>query len=170
MKIHRPWLCLLTCLFFLGCFSQNSEAKELFGRTGIGYNAEFANTSLTNGVPAVSVKYGIAPRAAVELIAGFYSGNDGSGVFGLKFMPTLHSDPYANFYFLVGIGFVSAEHRNGTEFLTGFGAEFFIPGVDQVGISFETGMSAENLSAASGSFVLKTFGMSFINAGMHYYF
>ena len=170
MKITRQGLVLLFSFLSLGFSAQNAQAKELFGRLGIGYNAQFANTSLTNGVPAVSLKYGIAPRAAVELVGGFYSGSDGSGIFGLKYMQTIRAESYANFYGLGGVGLVSADHRSGTEFLGGFGAEFFIPGVDSVGISFETGVSAENLSALSGSYVLKTFGVSFINAGMHYYF
>jgi hypothetical protein len=154
----------------MGISVPNSEAKELFGRVGIGYNAQFVNTNETNGAPAISIKYGLAPRGAIEVVGGFYSGSYGSGVFGLKYMGTIRSESYANFYALVGGALVAANQKSGTEFLGGFGAEFFIPGVDSVGISFETGMAAENLTTASGSFILKTFGVSFINAGMHYYF
>lgn len=149
---------------------QAAQAKELFGRLGLGYNAQFANTSVTNGAPAISLKYGLAPKTQLELVAGYYSGTGGSGVAALKFMRTLRAESYANFYFLLGLGRVSALSRSGTEFLGGFGGEFFIPGVDNVGISFETGLSAENITATSGSYVIKTFGASFINAGMHYYF
>ncbi len=160
----------LALFAFFGLFTQESSAKELFGKVGLGYNAQFANTNETNGVPAISFKYGLAPRQMLELIGGFYSGSNGSGVAALKYMATVKSESYANFYFLIGGGLVSADHRNGVEFLGGMGSEFFIPGVDNVGISFEAGLSAEDLTQASGSFVLKTFGVSFINAGMHYYF
>ncbi len=145
-----------------------ANAKELVGRTGLGYNAQFANTLQTNGVPAISLKYGLAPRAMIQVIAGFYSGSNGSGVAALKYMRTLHSENYANFYFLVGGGLVSANRKSGSEFLGGFGAEFFIPGLDSIGISFETGASVENLT--STSYVIKTFGISFVHAGMHFYF
>jgi len=145
-------------------------AKELLGRVGLGYNAQFANTSQTNGTPGISLKYGLAPRSAIELIAGFYSGSQGSGVFAGKYMQTIHAESYANFYFLTGLGYVYANQKNGIEILGGLGSEFFIPGVDNVGISFEAGMSAESLTSASGSLVLKTFGVSFLNAGMHFYF
>ena len=148
--------------------ANHAQAKELIGRVGLGYNAQFANTSLQNGVPAISVKYGLAPRTMLEIVAGFYSGANGSGVAALKYMRTLHAETYANFYFLIGGGLVSANRKSGSEFIGGFGAEFFIPGVDSVGISFETGLSAENLT--SSSFVLKTFGVSFVHAGMHFYF
>jgi hypothetical protein len=159
---------LAAILFSFLMLSANASAKELYGRVGLGYNAQFANTTEKNGVPAISIKYGIAPRSAIEIVAGFYSGPDGSGVAALKYMQTLHAESYANFYFLLGGGFVSANHKSGSEFLGGLGAEFFIPGVDNVGISFETGADIENLT--SSSFVIKTFGISFINAGMHFYF
>lgn len=146
------------------------HAKELVGRVGLGYNAQFANTNLTNGVPAISIKYGMAPRAMIEAIGGFYSGSDGSGVAALKYMQTIHAESYANFYFLLGGGYVTAGHRSGTEFIGGLGTEFFIPGVDSVGLSFEAGMSLESLTSTSGAFVLKTFGISFVHAGMHFYF
>ena len=148
--------------------STPASAKELVGRMGLGYNAQFSQTEQQNGVPAISIKYGIAPREMIEIIGGFYSGANGSGVAALQFMQTIHSESYANFYFLLGGGFVSANQRSGGEFLTGFGTEFFIPGVDSVGLSFETGLSMENVT--SGTFVLKTFGLSFLNVGMHFYF
>ncbi|MBU6153565.1 MAG: hypothetical protein KGP28_04615 [Bdellovibrionales bacterium] len=164
------WKSASTLLLFWIFQGTPVSAKELFGKVGLGYNAQFANTNLTNGTPGISLKYGIAPRAMVEVIAGFYSGSGGSGVFGAKYMQTVHAESYANFYFLGGAGYVYANQQNGVEFLGGLGTEFFIPGVDHVGISFEAGMSAENLTSSSGSFVLKTFGVSFLNAGMHFYF
>ena len=85
-------------------------------------------------------------------------------------MQTVHAESYANFYFLGGFGYVYANQQNGIEILGGLGSEFFIPGIDNVGISFEAGMSAESLTSTSGSLVLKTFGVSFLNAGMHFYF
>ena len=164
--MKRAWGLGLLLFFGLFC-SPNSEAKELTGRLGIGYNAQFSQTSLTNGVPGISLKYGFAPRSMIEMIGGYYSGKTGTGVAALKYMHTLHPESYANFYFLLGGGLVSAEGKNGSEFIGGFGSEFFIPGVDSIGISFEAGMSIENIT--SDSFVLKTFGVSFINAGMHFY-
>ncbi len=163
------WGCgiLLCCSLYL---PGTAHSKELFGRFGLGYNAQFANTYLTNGVPAISLKYGLARRTMLEFIAGFYSGDVGNGVAALKYMYTVHAESYANFYFLLGLGHVTAEHKSGTEILGGLGAEFFIPGVDNIGISFESGLSAESLTSTSGSFALKTFGVSFVNAGMHFYF
>ena len=150
--------------------SSTAQSKELFGRIGLGYNAQFAQTSTSNGVPGISIKYGLNPRTMIEAVGGFYSGTGGTGVAALKFMQTIHAENYINFYFLFGGGLVSAASKSGVELLAGFGTEFFIPGVDSVGISFEGGLDAESLSSASGSMVLKTFGASFLNAGMHFYF
>ena len=166
--MNKFWLAALLVLSVWN--SPRAEAKSLFGRIGLGYNAQFANTELTHGVPGISVKYGISPRSQLEIVGGVYSGSEGSGVAALKYMQTIHPESYANFYFLLGAGLISANHKSGTEFLGGLGTEFFIPGVDNVGISFETGVSVENLTSVTGSFVLKTFGVSFINAGMHFYF
>lgn len=160
----------LFVLLFWSLLAGPASAKELFGRVGLGYNAQFANTTQTNGTPGISLKYGLAPRSMVEVIAGFYSGARGSGVLAAKYLQTVHAESYANFYFLAGIGYVYANQTNGVEILGGLGSEFFIPGIDNVGISFEAGMSAESLTSASGSLVLKTFGVSFLNAGMHFYF
>jgi hypothetical protein len=151
-------------------FPRTAEARELLGRTGLGYNSQFAASTQTNGAPGISIKYGLAPRSALEMIAGFYSGTGGTGVAALKYMQTIRSETYATFYFPLGFGYVSANHQSGVEILGGLGAEFFIPGVDNVGISFESGLSAESLTSGTGSFIVKTFGLSFIHAGMHYYF
>ena len=169
--IRPAWKQRWLFLFLYGlALTAPVSAKELFGRTGLGYNAQFANTSQTNGTPGISLKYGLAPRSMVEVIAGFYSGSRGSGVLAGKFMQTVLAESYANFYFLGGFGYVYANQQNGVEILGGLGSEFFIPGIDNVGISFEAGMSAESLTSTSGSLVLKTFGVSFLNAGMHFYF
>ena len=166
MKLFLPIL----FVFISSSCLQNAYSKELYGRIGLGYNAQFANTFLTNGVPAISAKYGLLPRTTIELIGGFYSGYSGSGVAAFKLMQIIHPESYLNFYYLIGAGTVSANSKNGTEYLGGLGTEFFIPGIESVGFSFETGLSYESLTSSSGSFVLKTFGLSFINAGMHFYF
>ncbi len=156
-------------VFVLLVAGSTAHSKELFGRIGLGYNAQFAQTSTSNGVPGVSIKYGLSPRTMIEAVGGYYSGTGGTGVAALKFMQTLHSESYLNFYFVFGGGLVSTALRKGVEFLGGFGSEFFIPGVDSVGITFEGGIEFENITPTSGSLVLKTFGASFINAGMHFY-
>ncbi len=164
---------MMTFLFFIGGFGlpvELSQAKEMHGKIGLGYNAQFGSISgaLSTGVPALSLRYGLAPGVQMEAIGGFSSGSNRSSVAGVKFMQRLFSETYANFYYLAGGGLVSNTARSGTEFLGGFGTEFFIPGLERIGWAFEAGMSFENVTTPS--FTLKTFGHSFLQAGMHYYF
>jgi hypothetical protein len=152
------------------CLSGTAHSRELLGKAGLGYNAQFSNADRNSGTPAISLKYGFAPKTAVELVAGFYSGSGGNGVVALKYMKTLRSENYVNFYLPLGLGYLTSRGSSGIEVLGGLGAEFFFPGVDSVGLSFEAGLSGESISSGNGGFVLKTFGASFLNAGMHYYF
>lgn len=151
-------------LFFLPCGS--AFARDLEGRLGLGFNSEFANFSATNGVPAISLKYGLSRDTAVEGVVGIATGSPGNSVTGGKFFKNLFFETNLNFYFMAGAAILTGDHNKGSEFLGGFGCEFFIPGLESLGFSMETGGTFDNLS---GSFVLKTLGVSFLNAGMHFY-
>jgi hypothetical protein len=68
---------------------------------------------------------------------------------------------------MLGGGILGVDRRTASQFIGGVGTEFFIPGLESLGFSMETGGSFDN---ATGSFALKTLGVSFLNAGMHFYF
>ncbi len=148
------------------CLS-TASAKDLQGRLGLGYNAEFVSSTSANGVPAISLKYGFTRDLAGELIFGIATTTPGSSVSGVKFFKNIFFENNLNFYFMLGGALVSAGGASGSQFIGGFGVEFFIPGVDSLGFSMETGASFDNLS---GTFAMRTLGMSFLNAGMHFYF
>ncbi len=142
-------------------------ARDLQGRLGLGYNAQFSNTQLAGGVPGLSAKYAFTRDIAGELVFGVATSTPSNSVFAAKFFKNLFLETNLNFYTMFGAGLVSGGGNKGTEFLAGFGAEFFIPGVESLGLSMELGGSFTNLS---GSFILKTMGVSFLNAGMRFYF
>jgi hypothetical protein len=142
-------------------------ARDLQGRLGLGYNNQFANRDGTNHVPGISLKYGFTRDLAGAAVFGIATTNPGNSVTALKFFKNLFFETNLNFYFLLGAGMLTSDRNTGTELLGGFGAEFFIPGVESLGFSFETGGSLDNLS---GSFALKTLGFSFLDAGIHFYF
>lgn len=145
-----------------------ASARDLHGRVGLGYNAQFANSTATNGVPAIALKYAATRDIALEGIVGIATTTPGNSVFGVKFFKNLFMETNLNFYFALGGGVLSANNRSGAEFIGAFGAEFFIPGIESLGWSMETGGSFGNL--ADGSFALRTLGFSFLNAGMRFYF
>lgn len=150
-----------------GLVGSPSQARDLQGRLGLGYNSEFANASSTNGVPGISLKYGMTRDLGVEGIVGVATTKPSNSVTAIKFFKNIFFETNLNFYFMLGGGIVSGNDHNGGQFLGGFGAEFFIPGVESLGMSMETGGSFDNLS---GTYALKTLGVSFINAGIHFYF
>jgi hypothetical protein len=143
------------------------EARELTGRLGLGYNAQLANTSASGGVPGVAVKYAFSRDIAIEAIAAASTGSPTNSAFGAKFFKNLFLETNLNFYFMLGGALVTGGGSSGSQFLSGFGTEFFLPGLESLGWSMEVGGSFDNLS---GSFALKTLGVSFLNAGMRFYF
>jgi hypothetical protein len=157
------WLILLGTL----ALTPTTYARDLQGRLGLGYNNQWANQSQTGGVPAVSLKYAFTRDIATELVVGVATSTPGNSVFGVKFFKNIFLETNLNFYFVAGLGRIAANSKSGTQLLSGFGSEFFIPGIESLGFSMEMGGELENLS---GSFVLKTMGISFLNAGMHFYF
>ncbi len=155
---------MIVILFFVPNLSQ---ARELHGRLGVGFNSEFANSSLAGGVPGVSLKYGLTRDIGFEVIAGVATSSPTNSVTAVKLAKHLFMETNLNFSFFLGGGILSGGGNSGAEFMGGFGAEFFIPGIESLGFSTDVGASFDNLS---GSFVVKTLGVSFLNAGIHFYF
>ncbi len=172
-KALKNWpLATLANLLFLVLINTflalpDASARDLHGRFGLGYNSEFSNFKSENGIPGISVKYGFTRDFTGEVITGIGTTTPTNYVYAVKFHKNIFYETNLNFYFFLGGGLVGASTKSGAEFLTGFGVEFFIPGIESVGLSMETGGSMNNLS---GSFVFQTMGVSFLNAGMHFYF
>ena len=163
---------ILTSLTSMTLFSRPSEARDLQGRLGLGYNSEFANSTAFSRVPGVSVKYGLTRDIAFEGIVGLATTSPSNSVTAVKFFKNLFYETNLNFYFMMGGGILSSTTpagaaASGAQFLGGFGTEFFIPGIESLGFAVETGASFDNLS---GSFALRTLGVSFLDAGIHFYF
>jgi len=157
----------LSTLLLSIVLSSPAFSKETQGRLGLGYNSEFGNASNASNIPAVSIKYALTRDLAASLVAGVVGSSSMSSVIAVKGYKNLFLEKNLNFYFTFGLGIVNAEGSRGTEVITGFGSEFFFPGLESLGFSFETGVSFNNLS---GSFKIRTIGMSFLNAGIHFYF
>jgi len=157
--------CFLLALSWM--IAPAASARDMQGRLGLGYNSEFSNMQAVNGVPGVSLKYGLTRDLAGEVVVGVSTASPSNSVTGVKLFKNLFFETNLNFYFMLGGAILSGNSKSGAEFLGGFGAEFFIPGIESLGFSMETGGTFDNLS---GSFVLKTLGVSFLNAGIHFYF
>lgn len=144
-----------------------SQARDLQGRLGLGYNAQFSNYPLPNGVPGISLKYAPSRDFALGLIAGVSTGKPGNSVVGGKLFKNVFLETNLNFYFMGAFALLSGNNKSGYEGQVGAGAEFFIPGIESLGFSMEFGGSLTNIS---GTTLLKTIGFNFLNAGIHFYF
>jgi hypothetical protein len=172
--VSRTALFLTFRVFILSCAlvavltdSREAQARDLQGRLGLGYNAEFVNSLVDQRVPGISIKYGLTRDLAVEAVVGVATTSPTDTVTGIKFFKNIFYETNLNFYFMLGGAILSAQGRGGAEFLTGFGVEFFIPGLESLGFATETGGTFDNLS---GNFALRTLGVSFLDAGIHFYF
>jgi hypothetical protein len=144
-----------------------AQARDLQGRPGFGFNDEFGDSDQGGTIPSLSLKYGLTKDIAVEGIVGFSTSSPHKSDVAAKFYKNLLYETNLNFYYMLGGGAISENNSSGAQFISGFGVEFFIPGIESLGLAMEAGGSLDNLS---GSFALKTLGVSFLNAGMHFYF
>lgn len=166
--MKKLMLCGLLAIGATASSSSSALARDMQGRLGIGYNSQFVNSVVDTRVPGVSVKYGLTRDLAVEAIAGTKTATPTNTVTGVKLYKNVFYETNLNFYLSLGGAIVSASRASGAEFMGTLGAEFFIPGLESVGFSFETGGALHSLSNSSMSF--RTVGVSFIDAGMHFYF
>jgi len=163
MRLFKPFIVACSTLAALGA---TCEAKDLSGRLGVGYTNEFSNSTSSKNVPAFSLKYGASKDLHLLGAVGFNSLSPASFTVAGKVFKNIFYETNLNFYSAVGLAYLK-DAQSGIELLGVLGAEFFIPGIDSLGFLFETGVSASNVT---GSFVLKTVGFTFINAGIHFYF
>lgn len=171
MKTHRIRTFLnfmsLSVIFGIFSFASNSSARELQGRLGVGYSSEFSTPISTTRVPGVSLKYAFSRDLATEAIVGFSTSTLFSSVTGLKFFKNIFFETNLNFYFMVGGAILNANHHTGLGLIGGLGTEFFIPGLESLGFAVETG---GQLTQIGGSLTIATLGVSFLDAGIHFYF
>ncbi len=165
MRVLGLYLVIALCLLSLPAY-----AKNLSSRLGVGFVNEFSNSgsigTVIRDVPAISAKYGLTKDINVAGVVGFHTLDPAAMTVGGKVFKNVFFENNLNFYLAGGAALVKRE-KTGLEILALLGSEFFIPGIDSLGLSFEAGVSLTNIT---GSFVLKTVGYTFLHAGMHFYF
>ncbi len=95
---------------------------------------------------------------------------------GIRLLPTIAKSKQATFSALIGLGAMIGEDADwylGMDLIGGFGAEYFFPGLPNVGFSLEGGLDF-NLcipfaDGADTTFGISTVGSTF-SGGIHYYF
>lgn len=162
MRRFMMFLLILTPLSF-------AEAKDLSSRLGVGYANQFG---LDADLPSLALRY--FPNSDYGLMGslGVDTEKDNSR-FGAQFkiLKLVFKEDNLNFYTGAGAGLVSQEVNGHTDSgfdLSGFvGAEFFLPGLENLGLCFETGVG---VTSVSSEVRFRTIGDHPLRAGMFFYF
>ncbi len=145
-------------------YSPMGMSKDLTSRLGVGFTDSFSES-----LPSLYVKYYSSLETAFSAALGVDTKKDESRFgFLAKVYRTIFMEDNMNFYMGAGAGLLSQEvagsNSSGFE-LNGFaGTEFFLPGLDSIGFSFEMGVG---VSSPSSGTRFRTLGGS---AGAVFYF
>lgn len=146
--------------------SLNTHAVDRRGRLGVGMTQQ-----LMNNMPAISFKLQRSRGFAFGGMLGLSTADTGGGHgAGLKIYRNLFDEPLLTFYSSLMAALTKQKISPGNE-KSGFqidltlGSEFSFNGLQSLGLSFETGISANKID----DFVLETVGYHFIVAAIHFY-
>jgi len=161
----RGTICVLLLVL-----SSTASGRDLSNRLGIGYSDQFG---LAGSLPSLAIRYYPNSDLAIGAALGVDTDKDNSKFgFSAKVMRIVFHEDNLNFYLGASAGLISQEVNNGGNDsgfdLSGFGgAEFFLPGLDSLGLSFEMGAG---ISSISSEVRFRTIGDHPFRAGMIFYF
>ena len=159
---------LASLLVFLS-FGSVAHAKDLGTRLGVGYTNQFG---LNGDLPSIAMRYFPNGDYGIMGALGVDTQEDNSR-FGahFKILKLVFKEDNLNFYTGAGAGLVSRERNNQNDSgfdLSGFvGAEFFLPGLENLGFSFETGVGVTSMD---NEVRFRTIGDHPLRAGIMFYF
>jgi hypothetical protein len=168
---------LISFLSLVSLISTTAYTKDMTHRLGIGYSNDFAVTPM----PSLAMKYYPSTDIAVSLALGIdtntANSSSGQSNFGIggKFYKTIFTETVLNFYMGAGVSLLSSGPASGGTGSTssgfdidGFGgAEFYLPGLDNLGFNFQFGAGVTSISSGVR---FRTIGDTPLNAGIYFYF
>lgn len=146
-----------------------AQAKDLGTRLGIGYNNQFG---IDQDLPSLQVRYYPNGDYGISASLGVDTQEDNSRFgFQAKILKLVFKEDNMNFYTGAGAGIVSREvngdNDSGFDLSGFFGAEFFLPGLENLGFSFEGGVGVTSIS---DEVRFRTIGDHPLRAGIVFYF
>ncbi len=155
------------------------HAKDLPSRLGIGYSNQFG---LNRDLPSIAMRY--YPNSDYGLMGALgvdTERNNSRFGFMAKIIKIVFREDNLNFYTGAAAGLISQEtptydstgaevsgrNNSGFELAGLVGAEFFLPGLENLGLSFEAGVGVTSIS---NQVRFRTIGDSPLRAGMTFYF
>ncbi len=154
----------LICVI-LSFFPLYLEAKSLEGRFGAGVSYQNFTQS-----GALSLKFFHSNHLATNVYTGFNT-ESGTYLLGARSLRNVILEENMNVFLGLGASFVSSSATAGTaDYGVGldvlFGGEFFLPGLPNLGLSFEMGLGLRSLRTTS----FRSIGGGFASGGIHYFF
>jgi len=147
----------------------NVSAKNLQGRTALGYSSQLS----TNDIDSISIKYWPNSRLCIQGLLGVMMSDPLDEIdFGAKLLYNVKEEQNMNVYAGGGAGIANVDPDPGDSdtalFVSGIlGVEFFLSGLPNLGFSSELGLkfySSDNFDAVGFD------ADTFLEAGIHYYF
>ena len=143
-----------------------AHAKDLRGRTGVGFNQQFGHLS------ALSVRYGLpTPSPVMNLqVEGLFgldtaaTDEGGNVVYGARVLYGFLAEDNMNLFAGGGIGGVNTAAENTLRLQPTMGTDFFLFGLENLGFTVEWGL---NMDIGPTSGVSTTAATA---AGVHYWF
>ena len=157
---------LLILLFAIFLPATAAQAKDLRGRTGVGFNQQFGHVS------ALSARYGLptsSPVVNVHLEGNFGldTGPQDSGgnvFYGARVLYGVLAEDNMNLFVAGGVGGLTNGDANTVRVQPSMGTDFFLFGLDNLGFTIEGGLIFD---LGQQSRVHTTANMA---AGAHYWF
>lgn len=143
------------------------QGKELTNRLGVGIKT---NTAVDN-LPALAAVYYPNPDFGLTSSLGIDTKKDNSRfAFTGGVRRIVFREANMNFYMGGNVGLINHENAgdkdSGFELSAVFGSEFFLPGLESLGFSFEGGLGV----VSTGSTRFRTIAESPVQAGLVFYF
>ncbi len=157
---------LTILLLLLGSASTpHAEARNLQNRFGMGMMLHDLS-----GLASVSLRYVPELHYAVGFSLGFDSGSSGYTMMGGRLNRYVDLQENLNAYLGVAAYYVARATAGvttrGYQIDALLGIEAFLPGLSDLGLTFETGLGYRSLAGTS----LRTLGNGFLGTAIHYYF
>jgi hypothetical protein len=158
------FVAVLTILILM--IAQASVAKELANRLGVGY---VKNSTLA--LPSMAAIYYPTPGIGVFGSLGIDSQSSTSSFAAVGgFRKIIFREDNMNFFMGGNLGLlsqtVSSASNSGYDLEALVGGEFFLPGLENLGFNFDTGIAVTSINTTR----FRTVGDSFVDGGVIFYF
>ena len=170
MKIYARISEISVALIIALGVAQSASAKDLSNRLGVGFSNQFG---ISEEIPSIQMRYYPSAGYGLSAALGVDTEKDHSRFgFMAKVIKVIFFEDNLNFYTGASAALVSQEttpnkQDSGFDLAGIVGVEFFMPGLENLGFSFETGVGVTSIASEVR---FRTIGDHPLRAGIIFYF